>query len=88
MADPNKPASGSPTAGDGTEKKKRTVPPRIPPGHKQVKFFLPDAEHDQLAKLAEDDDRKPDDLARIHIRRHIRSSNAAAAAPQPGSQSR
>lgn len=65
-----------PAAPDAAAKKVRRTPaPRIPAGMQQIKFLLPQAEYDELTKIGDLDDRKPDDLARVLTRKHIRSNS-------------
>jgi hypothetical protein len=86
MTQHGKPGAGgsapSSQSSDGSappEKKPRRTPaPRIPAGMQQIKFLLPQSEYDTLTKIGDLDDRKPDDLARVLTRKHIRSHKEEA----------
>ena len=67
-------ATHAPANAPATEKPKRKVAVRrVPEGHEKYSFHLPKEDHDVLLKLADEEDRQPNDMARILIRKAARN---------------
>jgi len=73
MADPTKPEV---TATPGEKPKRKVSVRRVPEGHEKYSFHLPKEDHDVLLKLADDEDRQPNDMARILIRKAVRNHSS------------
>jgi hypothetical protein len=66
-----------------TGEKKRRAPVKRVTGMKRVSFLLPEKEHQALEQIADNDDRRADDLARVLTRKHIRSNAVEAVNASP-----
>lgn len=65
------PGVTAPVTGHGTDEKvksKRGGARKLPEGMTKVTFLIPTAEFDHLARMADDDDRKAEDLCRVLAR--------------------
>ena len=63
-------------------KSKRGGARKLAEGVTKVTFLMPTEEYDHLVKMADDDDRKAEDLARVLARGAVKSHKAKASAVQ------
>lgn len=75
MADSKEAQTAAPVATTDKPKRKAAVR-RVPEGHEKYSFHLPKEDHEVLLKLADEEDRQPNDMARILIRKAARNHSS------------
>ena len=75
-----KPNPASAVTATEAPKSKRGGARKIAEGVTKVTFLMPTEEYDHLVKMADDDDRKAEDLARVLARGAVKTHRAKAAA--------
>ena len=77
VPDEKRPGQGGPAgnAGDGKENKPRKS--RKPEDQTKVEFYMPNDEHAEFVKIADAEDRGPNDMARVLTRKHVRQNKGS-----------